>query len=336
VELRSLSWVVSSPALTDELVFTGTSDGHFFQAVDIESGEEKWRFSTSSRIFSSGALAGDTVYFGCFDGFLYAVDSETGRELWRFRTGGRVVSSPAVAGGAVYFGSDDGRLYALKGSTLPATGWEPLMRAVFWQEIEGFTWFREGSRIRDYFREEGYEVLDGPGLAAFMTSRIEDRRPSVIVFGADRMPGEAGPGPGPDTVYRSYLEAGGKIVWPGLPPFSLKSDPETGKVTGLDLARASGALGVSYEMMGFDALGVRPTAEGRRWGLEGWWIGSGGIDPGEVTTVLATDEEGRAVSWVKSFGGPEGTGFVRIWGGQEIPFSLAGLRAAAEFRGGGS
>lgn len=52
--------------------------------------------------------------------------------------------------------------------------------------------------------------------------------------------------------------------------------------------------------------------------------------------MLATDEEGRAVAWVKSFGGREGTGFVKIWGGREIPFDLAILKAVAEYSGGES
>jgi hypothetical protein len=35
-------------------------------------------------------------------------------------------------------------------------------------------------------------------------------------------------------------------------------------------------------------------------------------EPSGVTTVLAEDEQGLAAAWVRRYGGPEGTGFIRI------------------------
>ena len=35
--------------------------------------------------------------------------------------------------------------------------------------------------------------------------------------------------------------------------------------------------------------------------------------------VLAADRHGHAATWVKSFGGPPGTGFVRLWGRPKMP-----------------
>ena len=52
------------PPLTSGLVLVGSSDGKFFNAVREETGEEVWRFRTPERVFSSGAVAGDTVFFG--------------------------------------------------------------------------------------------------------------------------------------------------------------------------------------------------------------------------------------------------------------------------------
>ena len=45
------------------------------------------------------------VYFGSNDGYLYAVDVRSGQEKWKFKTAGEVLSSPAVSDGVVYFGS---------------------------------------------------------------------------------------------------------------------------------------------------------------------------------------------------------------------------------------
>jgi eukaryotic-like serine/threonine-protein kinase len=76
-------------------------------------------------------VAGDTVYFGSWDGYLYAVDIENGTLRWKLNLGhmpqtaaeqytfgadegGRIVSSPWPSDGVVYVGCDDGRLYAIE------------------------------------------------------------------------------------------------------------------------------------------------------------------------------------------------------------------------------
>ncbi len=104
-------------------------------------------------IFSSPAIAGDTVYFGSHDGILRAVDLKTARSpglskptapprispafskpdgttnyetvftenfydnlivgVYKLFATGSILSSPVVAGDSLYFGSTDGNLYAL-------------------------------------------------------------------------------------------------------------------------------------------------------------------------------------------------------------------------------
>jgi len=55
------------------------------------------------------------LYFGCNDGCLYALDADSGELKWKFTTGGKIHSTPWAADGVVYVGSDDGYLYALEG-----------------------------------------------------------------------------------------------------------------------------------------------------------------------------------------------------------------------------
>jgi outer membrane protein assembly factor BamB len=330
------SWVISSPAISDGLVFTGSSDGHFVQALELATGEERWRYVTPHRVFSSPAIADGVVYFGCHNGFLFALDSSTGEEKWRFRTGGMIQSSPVVADGVVYVGSDDGRLYALTGTTTAEPDRPRLRKVVFWQEYRGWKWFRGDEEVLDYFMGEGYTVLDGPALAKFMDERIGDHAPSVVVFAVDRVPEEIAADPSDETLFRRYLHSGGTVVWMGMPPLAAVIDPQTGERKGLDLARTTALLGVRHEVPApgrNDSLGVWPTAAGRRWGLKEWWVGTGWVDPDEVSTALASNETGNAVAWVKSYGGIKGSGFVKLWGGREIPFALAAVKAVAEFRG---
>jgi len=109
-------WTDSSPAVADGVVYMGTNIGYFY-ALDIESGEVKWKVTTHDSVVSSPAVVDGTVYFGSGDRHLYALDARTGREVWKFETEGRVDSSPAIYGDVVYFGSYDGCLYAVDRET---------------------------------------------------------------------------------------------------------------------------------------------------------------------------------------------------------------------------
>ena len=67
------SWVDSSPAVADGVVYFGSSDRHLY-AVNINTGQEKWKFKTEGEVFSSPAVADGVVYFGSYDGYLYALE----------------------------------------------------------------------------------------------------------------------------------------------------------------------------------------------------------------------------------------------------------------------
>jgi len=64
-------------------------------AIDIQSGEVKWRYRMLSGSSSVGALATATgvVFQATADGNLIALDSDSGKPLWHFQTGGRISSS---------------------------------------------------------------------------------------------------------------------------------------------------------------------------------------------------------------------------------------------------
>ena len=77
----------------------------------------KWKFTTQGKVFSSPAVAGNTIFFGSTDHFLYAVDLASGKQNWKFETGSGVTSSPAVNNNTVFFTSYDGNFYALDAAT---------------------------------------------------------------------------------------------------------------------------------------------------------------------------------------------------------------------------
>ncbi len=107
------SWVVGSPAISDGLLFVGSSDAKFVQALDIKTGEEKWHEKTGGNVFASAAVAGNKVYFGDWDGTLLWRDSKTGRVLGGFLAEDRINGSPVVNNGVIYIGVDDDCLYAI-------------------------------------------------------------------------------------------------------------------------------------------------------------------------------------------------------------------------------
>jgi len=74
----------------------------------------------------------------------------------------------------------------------------------------------------------------------------------------------------------------------------------TGQIVDIDFYRMERVFGVRPAGKATDAIrgwyASIATAEGKRWGLpDGGW--NGGVDPKQVTTVLAFDEAGGAGSW---------------------------------------
>jgi len=294
-----LFWVITSPATADGRVYLGSSDGHFVQCLNGQNGNEIWKTDVGTQVWSSPAIAGDLVVAGDNDGHLNAFDRASGRTLWSFSTASAVLSSPFVTHDLVVFGSSDGALYALR------VGSGTVKRAVYAHMPSPND---DASKLVKFMSDRGYTALDAASLAAFFNERLSDRTPSVVLFTNARMPDELRP------LFRRYLDAGGKIVWIGAPPALVPADPAVLEKLGpkaVDYAAPSELLGVDFSTVGFDARGTRATPAGQRWGLEGRWRSAWGVPVDSVSEVLSRDEWGFTTEWVKSFGGPSGTGFVR-------------------------
>lgn len=83
----------SSPAVADGAVFVGDLMG-VLHAVDAETGEGRWRFTTGAEIKSSPVVAGGLVLIGSYDEHFYGVDRTTGKARWSLRTEGPVHATP--------------------------------------------------------------------------------------------------------------------------------------------------------------------------------------------------------------------------------------------------
>ena len=300
------SWVILSAAVTGDRVYSGRSSNTNLRALD-RTGAEMWVTATGGPVFASPVVAGETIVVGQGDGDLSAYDSHTGEERWSYRTGGGIWATPVVHDGRIYVGSDDGFVYAFETSDVGVE------RAVFFDEglMSHAAYGGDESHkvMRDFFTGRGYDLLEEDDLVDFLDTRPADGGGAVVVFAMDAAPAAA-IGGGTGSPLRRFMERGGKVVWLGYLPGYLARD-SAGNVTGVDTAAAEELLDVDLSVWHGDLHDVQPTEAGRRWGLTSNWVGQGQTDPDAVDEVLALDEVGRAVAWVRTYGGPPGSGFVQ-------------------------
>jgi outer membrane protein assembly factor BamB len=328
------SWVITSPAVWNGKVFLGSSDARFVQAVDAKSGRELWRVPMPASVWSSPSIAGSTLYVADTGGSVFALDPETGKTRWRFETGRGVFGAPVPVDGALLVTSSDGNLYALGASQGGS-----LRRVVFWDEgFEKESWVGSHKRIKEYLATFGHEAMDASALQTLLETSIQDKSAArtVVTFAMDVVPPKLlRPSPG-QGLLRRFLDAGGKVVWLGMPPLIWPRDPRTGgprSYTEVNRKDAGELLGVDFKAANFDPFGTKPTPAGRAWGLKDWWMSMWSVAPADGIEVLALDENGQAAAWVRSYGGAPGTGFVMLgYGTGEV--DLEAVQAAADYRPG--
>ena len=333
-----ISWIISTVAIKDNILITGTSDGRFFHALNINDGKEIWRFKTNGPVWASPFISGnDIVVIPSNDGYTYALELKTGNELWRFRVGTQIFSAATALHNNIYFGSDDGNLYSLRTTTTSIQPLQSIKRAVFWMKDPMVQSFRYGmdTYVRDYFIAEGYEFYDETDVANFLKARIQSDTASVLVFATNFfIPAITNDTLG-SNLLTLYLNSGGKVVILGMNPASYVIDQEKKQVTGVDFLVAKKITGIDYQFSdlrshrGFYSAQI--TDEGKLWGLQNPIVGICGLPLGKVTTPLAIDENGLAPAWVKQFGSKKGSGFVQLFLTPDRLNNLPEIKKVAEY-----
>ena len=84
-------------------------------AVDVETGEVRWRYTARALVISFGA-GGSLVLAALHTGEVHGIDLATGERLWSFRTNAPVQVTPLVdaAAGRAFFGGRDGVVYSIR------------------------------------------------------------------------------------------------------------------------------------------------------------------------------------------------------------------------------
>jgi eukaryotic-like serine/threonine-protein kinase len=306
------TWAMSGAEFSDDLVYIGWSDNSLLSAIDFQTGKERWKYKAGSLVYSTPAISNNLLVVGSADHKVYGLNKQTGEKLWEYETRGSVFSSPVLDSEAIYIGSDDGGVYALEPS-------QKTFRAVYHPEPKSKleeSLYMSNQKITPYLEKKGFEKLDSTALLKFLHDRVQDKAPSVIVFTFQFIP-QSAIGENPATgLIRSYLETGGKIVWPGAFPNMYKFD-ERGRPVAVDGTLASSLLGVTFTNVNESGnYYARSTQEGRNWGLPIWFTHTNSMVSAEGLTVLAYDEYNRPTVWLKRFSSEPRSGFLacRPWG----------------------
>ncbi len=83
------------------------------RCIRVRDGKRLWSKDFPGKIFSTPAVCGNTLVFGCTDGGIYALNARNGRIRWRASAGKSVLGSPAILNGVVFIGASDGVFRAL-------------------------------------------------------------------------------------------------------------------------------------------------------------------------------------------------------------------------------
>jgi eukaryotic-like serine/threonine-protein kinase len=108
----------STPVLDDGSIYFGSGDGQVY-ALDVKTGNLKWKYKTGSVVHASPAIQDGQLFIGSFDGFFYALNKTDGKLLWKFKSVGQsyfpkgeMQGNPVVFDNRVFVGSRDYNFYS--------------------------------------------------------------------------------------------------------------------------------------------------------------------------------------------------------------------------------
>jgi outer membrane protein assembly factor BamB len=313
----SMSWVLSSAAIKDSMAIAGTSDGRFVNAVNLVTGKEIWRFRTRNIVWASPTIVGDLVYVPCCDGILHILNARTGKKVSEHRTANNmsIFSSPVFADSAIIMATDEGAVLSLKGRSHTDREDKFVKKYVLWTDVVP-AYFRNGMdvRIRDYFVDNGYQVIDTLGVIRIMTDPMQTREGTTIVVASPVIPDTLISAEG-TSILRQYLDGGGKLIFLGINPLMFSPKQILNIEYGQPDTRAYKGL--------FPAF---PTTIGAAYHLPAYWSAFASVNTNQVDTVLGMDENGLASAWIKYYGKDKKGGLIQVWLEQSRPIDYNFLK----------
>lgn len=97
----------TSPAVSGNTLVV-VSQNRQVDALDVETGEPRWRYTLRRRADASPVIAGDDVWIASTDGRLTRLSLADGEERWQFEIRGQFTSGPAIVDGKLLIADSRG------------------------------------------------------------------------------------------------------------------------------------------------------------------------------------------------------------------------------------
>lgn len=110
--LKDDSNIVAGFAMSKGKAWYTTASG-YVRCISVKDGGRIWSKRFPGKIFSTPAVQGKYLVFGCTDGNVYALNSRNGKTIWKYAAGKSVLGSPVIFNGKVYVGASDGCFRAI-------------------------------------------------------------------------------------------------------------------------------------------------------------------------------------------------------------------------------
>lgn len=312
-----ITWVISSVATDGKTVFSGTSDGKFVNAIDLETGKELWRTPTSL-VWSSPLLINDKLYVGGYDGALYCINKKNGAKFnLPLYTGSRIQGSPVLSGKNIFVGSEDGYVYALESKGACKEEPASFIRYVYYDREAPRLYFRNGTDIllRANLTNSGFRQIDSKGLEEVFKRDIPADSGMVVVLATNYFPPAVLQGE-KNSLLRKFLDKGGRIVVAGLNPVVYNVDPKTNAVD-VDFSRLKNILDIDLKYSDSRAHGgilyCAATKQGITAGLPTWWMAPYSIDKNQVNIVLGENVNKAVSAYIKKYSPKTNSGLIQLW-----------------------
>jgi len=312
-----ITWVVSSVATDGKIVYAGTSDGKYVNAIDLQTGKELWR-SPTNIVWSSPLLINSKLYVGGYDGFLYCINKNTGAKMnTPLFTAGRVQSSPVLAGKQLFIGSDDGNMYALQSGGSCKEDPATFIKYVFYERDAPRLYYRNGADIllRSSLANTGFKQIDSKALEDLFKKDVPADSNIVVVFASNYFPATVMMN-GKNSLLREFLNKGGRILVTGLNPVVYNIDTATKEISS-DFTKMKGILDIDLKYTDTRAHGgilyCEATPQGLDAGLPGWWMAPFPVTKDQVDIILGENINKDASAYVKKYSQKPNSGLIQLW-----------------------
>lgn len=176
-------------------------------------------------------------------------------------------------------------------------------RVVYYDATQEASWVNGAGQVADWFKGRGFTARNAGELASWMEARTGGAYGSVVVMAMGTVPAGLLTPENSECLLRSYLDAGGRVVWMGDAALAVTTVPGQRQVA------RSGVAGVLKSVLDVDFVwdeenaNLQPqlTAAGQRWGVPQGSAGScvRAVEAESVTACLSSCENSAAI-WLKN------------------------------------